>query len=102
MTRYLYCVAHHRGEQWEAICLDFDLAVQGRTFEDVQARLQEAIGTYVEDALAQPEPSRSKLLHRRAPLTARLSWLWPLIVRTIFSRERDSDATVGFPVACRA
>lgn len=102
MTKYLYCVAHNHGDQWEAICLDFDLAVQSRSFDEAQAQLQEAIRSYVEDASAQPEPTRSQLLHRRAPLRARIAWLWPLVARAIFDRNRDDDSTVGFPVACPA
>lgn len=102
MTKYLYCVAHNHGDHWEAICLDFDIAVQGRSFEDVQAQLHEAIATYVEDALAQPEAVRARLLRRRAPLLARLAWLWPLVLQAIFDRDRDNDSSVGFPVACHA
>lgn len=102
MTKYLYCVAHSHGDRWEGICFDFDLAVEGRTFEDVQTLLREAIDTYVEDASAQPEPARSRLLGRRAPLRARLAWLMPLLTQAIFGGNRDNDSTVGFPVACRA
>lgn len=100
---YLQCVARsYREGEWEAICLDFDLAVQGATFEEVQANLNEAIGAYAAAALEEPEPSRSYLLTRRAPFLTRLAWTWPLVVRSIFKKRDDhhDDSSVGFAVSC--
>jgi hypothetical protein len=74
--RYLKCVAHRHDQKWEAICLDLDLAVQGSTLAEVQEQLRSAISSYIEDASAEPEPTRSRLLERRAPLSARIAWLW--------------------------
>lgn len=65
--RALVCVAHgHRGD-WEAFCLDFDLAVQGISLEDVRSRLEEVLADYVHAASEEAEPARSRLLNRRAP-----------------------------------
>ncbi len=44
---------------------------------------------------------RKALLERRVPFLARLGWLWPFVVRTLFDRNRDGDSAVGFQVACR-
>jgi hypothetical protein len=70
----LFCVARgHQGE-WEAFCLDLDLAVQGRSFDEVKDQLERVVAGYVDSALAEPEPARSQLLHRRAPFSVRLTW----------------------------
>ncbi len=102
MRRYLYCVAHEHNEAWEALCLDFDIAVQGRSLEDVTTSLNEAIASYVEDAHREPEDIQKKLLSRSAPLSARLAWLWPFIANALLHRSRGGDSTVGFQVACPA
>lgn len=102
MDKPLLCVAHKRQNQWEAICLDFDLAVQGQTFEEVQDMLNQAIASYVDDAMAEDEPAQSELLSRRAPLLARVAWVWPLVIYGIFDRSRDGDSSIGFSVPCPA
>lgn len=99
------CIAHGAGNQWEAVCLDFDLAVQGRSLQEVTRLLQDVIGSYIEDALAQPEPARSQLLSRSAPFWVRLHWAFRLFMATLTNRRLDrgqQEATVGFPVECRA
>ena len=46
--RSLRCYAEGRDGDWEAICLDLDIAVQGSSFEEVFRSLQEAISLYLE------------------------------------------------------
>ena len=104
MSVQLLCVAHpSEVGGWEAFCLDFDLAVQGRSFEDAKSHLQHAIKTYVEDALKEEESQRARLLNRRAPLPIRLFWGWRFFMSAIRNR-RDSKntVTIGFPVSCPA
>ena len=43
MDRRVIGVARVRGTQWETFCLDYDVAVQGRSFEEVQASLVQGI-----------------------------------------------------------
>lgn len=100
--RVLTCVAHQHGDVWEATCLDFDIAVQGATLDAVKERLNAAIETYIEDSHAENEPDRSALLARRAPLRARIAWLWPFVRSTLFDRGPHGDSTIGFQIACRA
>jgi predicted RNase H-like HicB family nuclease len=101
-TGVLVCIARGHDRTWEAFCLDFDLAVQGRSLEEVRASLELAIKDYIGAAQAEAEPARSQLLHRRAPFFVRLIWAFRFFSRTIFGRNRDSDSTVGFPVSCHA
>jgi hypothetical protein len=97
----LFCVARgHQGE-WEAFCLDLDLAVQGRSFDEVKDQLERVVAGYVDSALAEPEPARSQLLHRRAPFSVRLRWGLRFLIAALFSGRATADATMGFPVSCR-
>jgi hypothetical protein len=98
----LVCVANGHAQEWEAFCLDFDLAVQGTSLIDVRSRLEDAIEDYVKAALVEAEPARSQLLNRRAPFLVRLKWALRFFTETISGRSRDSDSTVGFPVTCHA
>ncbi len=100
----LLCVAHPADVGgWEAFCLDFDLAVQGRTFDDAKAALELAIVSYIEDAMLEAEPSRSQLLRRRAPFWVRLGWGLRFFIDTIRDRrDHDDNVAVGFPVTCPA
>jgi hypothetical protein len=98
------CFARGFPGQWEAFCVDLDLAVQGESFHEVQASLEGAIRDYVTTAREEAEPDRNRLLDRRAPLW--LVWLW--IGRVMLSAwrhgrgEADRSYTASFPVACPA
>jgi predicted RNase H-like HicB family nuclease len=102
----LACYAKGKDGHWEAICLDFNIAAQGKSLDEVRRLLEEAVVTYVEDALKEQEPTRSQLLQRQAPLFVRLSWVSGLLWATLCGRNlRDGDntsATVPFSVACPA
>jgi hypothetical protein len=99
----IFCVAHGSRRGWEALCLDFDIAVQGDSFEEVRHNLEDAVRTYVEDAMQEDEPHRSRLLNRRAPLGIRLLWAARLFFATALARrDRDRTSTIEFPVSCPA
>ena len=71
----LRCYAEGRDGDWEAICLDLDIAVQGSSFEEVFGSLQEAIALYLESVTALRRPNERDLLHRPAPFPVRLKFL---------------------------
>ena len=73
--RTLHCYASGRDGDWEAICLDLDIAVQGNSFEEVLRSLTEAVSLYLESVGALPEQQRAHLLHRPAPISVRLKFL---------------------------
>ena len=83
----LHCYAEGRDGEWEAICLDFDIAVQGRSFEEVFSSLQVAISLYLETVADLRPEERRPLLKRSAPLSVRLKFL-AHAVRGLFS-DRD-------------
>jgi predicted RNase H-like HicB family nuclease len=86
-SRNLHCYAEGRDGDWELICLDLDIAVQGSSFEEVFAALQEAISLYLESVADLPPQERRFLLHRPAPLPVRLKFLTHAL-RGLFA---DSD-----------
>lgn len=103
MARNLICVAKGRDGLWEAICLDLDIAVAGPSLEAVQESLNEAIFSYIDDALQEQEPTRSQLLNRSVPFWSRVRWTWPFILAALFGKKKQGvDATVEYPVACPA
>jgi hypothetical protein len=75
MARSIWCYAEGTGDKWEAFCLDFDLAVQGRSFDEVAHKLEEQIEIYIEGVMAQPPEQRQHLLMRRVPWTERVRLL---------------------------
>jgi hypothetical protein len=98
-----WCVAYQRDGEWQALCLDLDIAVHGRSFADVKHCLGEAVSSYVQDALKEDEPARRRLLSRKAPLSVRFPWALRLFFRSILSNKKsDSDQAAGFPISCPA
>ncbi len=71
MGRAVY-YAWGNGTDWEAICVDFDIAVQGHTLEEVQRELRDAVDTFLDYADGLSESEREQLLNRKAPLGLRL------------------------------
>lgn len=66
------CFAEGREGKWEAVCIELDLAVQGRSYQDVYDRLSASIRDYIESAeLETPEQAR-RLLRRVVPWHVRL------------------------------
>jgi hypothetical protein len=80
------CYALGAGKSWEAFCVQFDLAVQGTSFEEVQKKLHEQIELYLETVFDLPEPEREGFLRRGLPLKLRLN-LFANMVRGLISRD---------------
>lgn len=74
MTRTLHCYASGREGQWEGICLDLDIAVQGGSFEEVRESLAKAITMHLERVSELPVEERTELLYRPVPLLVRLRY----------------------------
>lgn len=73
--KLLHCYAEGREGDWEAICLDYDIAVQGSSFEEVAQSLREAVTLFLEAAADLPEKDRRAVLRHRAPISVRLKFL---------------------------
>ncbi|HYS48319.1 MAG TPA: hypothetical protein VEM36_06030 [Xanthobacteraceae bacterium] len=101
-SREMLCVARQDRDRWEALCLDLDLAVQGRSFDEVRSLLEEAVNTYIEDARAEAEPARSRLLARRVPRHVRLIWAWRFFKAVLNGRVPGADSAVWLPITCHS
>ena len=71
-TLRVICYARGRGESWEAICVDFDIAVSGRSLVEVKASLRECIALYLEEVAESGAEDRRYLLTRRSPWFVRM------------------------------
>ena len=95
------CYVFGHGDQWEGLCVDLDLAVTGRSLEEVRDRLGQSIGSYVEDALQEDSVTTKRLLRRRAPLRIRLGLLLRMAREAIGNRRDGDDRFFGsFGVPC--
>lgn len=88
MVRVLRCFAEGRDGEWEAICLDLDIAVQGQSFDEVFHSLNDAIRLYLESVQTLPEHEQKHLLERPAPLSLRLKFLLQAVRALV--RDRGS------------
>lgn len=93
--RELTCIARGREGQWEAICLDFNIAVSGNSFDQVRDTLSEAITYYIRDAMQEDERTREQLLNRRVPFWSRLQWTLPQPQRSTHQHNRHQHLGTG-------
>lgn len=91
MTGKIRCYAEGHDGEWEAFCLNFDLAVHGGSFEEVRRGLVEAISVYLEYVHDLPAGERRKFLNRRAPLGHWLKYGLIRLSRVVGTRS-DSRA----------
>ena len=87
----LRCYAEGSQGHWEALCLDFDLAVQGKSFDEVYRELNSMIGSYVETVSEYPEKERRRFLNRRAPFLLRLKFACLYISALMFGNRSDKE-----------
>ena len=67
--RTLWCFARSTPEGWWGICLSLNIAVEGSSYQDVRKRLEGAMRAYLQYVHSLPEPDRSRLAYRRAPVS---------------------------------
>jgi len=101
MQRVLRCYAEGRGKDWEALCLDLDIAVQGESFEEVFRSLHAAIDLYRESLDDLPEADRQRLLYRPVPWRVRLKYLFLVLKGALRGPDDDQHLQHQFtlPVA---
>lgn len=62
------CYAKKADDQWVAVSLEFGLAAQADTLDEVKAKLDAQIRDYVAEALGEDREHSAYLLRRRAPV----------------------------------
>ena len=99
----IFCFAEGCLGRWEAACPNFDLAVQGDSFDSVRHKLQEAIEIYLEGVMALPdEADRRRLLHRQAPWSVWLRPFWHLLRAALTGRDDRSRCDFTLPSPAHA
>jgi hypothetical protein len=101
-ARNLLCSAKSMGNRWQALCLDFDIAVQGASFAEVQSSLNDAIFEHVEAAEQENEPARAALLNRRTPVWVKLSLGMGNLAHFVFGPKQGAALHASFEVPCGA
>ncbi len=101
MRKVLRCYAEGLNGDWEALCLDLDIAVQGSSFEEVFNGLNEAVHLYVESAMELSGSDARRLLNRPAPLHLRLRFLWRSI-QDVFNSNGNGWLRASFTLPCTA
>jgi len=91
-SKTLRCYAEGSPDSgWEAICVDLDISVQGRTFDEVFAALNESIEVYMETVNELPHEDRKRLFNRSAPFFVRMRLLFAHIKYFLFSRNSNKS-----------
>ncbi len=101
MGKFLRCYAEGRDGEWEAFCLDLDLAVQGKNFEEVYHALNDTIDAHRESVFSLPEEDQERLLRRRAPLSLRFKFVI-LALNDLFLPRDGDRSRHQFTLPCAA
>lgn len=97
------CYVEGRGDQWEGVCLDFDLAVHGRSFGDVSKKLDSAIHEYLDYLGTLPDGDRLRLVNRPVPLRVRVGFMARVLASWLFrSRGDDGNHWNAYTLPCAA
>lgn len=88
---FLTCYVEKRGENWEGVCIDFDIAVQGHSFEEIQGKLGRAIREYVEHVKELPEAEQGRFWNRRVPLHVRFAFAVRVFLTYLFATKHRGD-----------
>jgi hypothetical protein len=101
--KLLRCYAVGHDGEWEAVCLDLCLSVQGRSFDEVRAKLDQSIAGYAEYVAELPVDEQEQFLRRRAPLSQRLEYYWT-VLRSLFRYGKDDNDSHNsrVPIFCHA
>ncbi len=89
--------------RWEAVCLDFDIAVQGESMSEVMESLEDAIRLYLETVAELPPEEHRAFLRRKAPLPMHLKFFWHAFRITFWGGGRGGQkGRAEFTLPCHA
>jgi hypothetical protein len=103
MPEFVRCYVERRGTEWEGVCIDFDLAVQGHSFREVQDRLARAIREYLDYVKTLPEDEQARFLRRRVPFCTMMAFALLSFMTALRARRRGDDGgNRGYTILCPA
>ena len=86
-NRKFRCYVHGKGSEWEAICTDLDISVQGDSFEDAKSLLNEALVGFSEVLEGDSETDQKRFLERKSPLWLRSLYYWRLVIFSLCNKQ---------------
>lgn len=92
MPRQLLCYARGHYSDWQAICVDLDIAVQGESFDEAYRLLIDAISLYQESVTDLSGADQRRLLNRQIPLRARAGIVARLLRGAMWDPNRDNHS----------
>lgn len=96
--KILSCYAVKQKHGWEAICLDFDIAVQGESFSEVERKLREALNSYIEYVGTLSEQDQKRFLDRHVPCHVRARFVLGVTLSMLFHGANGSGPqSFGLP-----
>ena len=72
--RKFRCYIRGRDSDWEAICTDLDIAVQGNSLENAKSLLEDAVNGFLTELEDWPLDDQRRLLNRRSPFWLRVQF----------------------------
>ena len=94
--RKLTCYAWGKPGDWEALCVDLDIATQGSSFAEVKRDLELAVEDFLDYAAELPELDRKSVLSYRTPWLLRmrlaLQYRWAAAVAAFLSLAKNRRA----------
>jgi hypothetical protein len=90
MKNLIRIYAEGQDKLWKVVCLDFDVAVRGDSFQDALESLDIAMSEYVQYIRRLPEDEQSALLGRKAPFALLIKFAW-LVFQAIFKPNSNGD-----------
>ncbi|HEV8016355.1 MAG TPA: hypothetical protein VGP48_12530 [Stellaceae bacterium] len=82
------CFFSQHGDTWEALCVDYDVAVQGHSYAEVYDRIITAVSEYLKYIETLPEGERARFRNRGVPLGVRL-WCTVRVLWTVIRGGSD-------------
>ena len=97
--RKLTCYAWGKPGDWEALCVDLDIATQGSSFAEVKRDLELAVEDFLDYAAELPEFDRQSVLSCRTPWLLRLrlalQYRWAAAVAAFLALAKNRRANEG-------
>lgn len=84
------CIIHDEGAVWEGVCPEFNLTVEGKTFEEVRRRLFDVVPEVALAAEGAKTRGLRRLVDGTDRLTRRLARLRGLIAYRLRDRDRGA------------
>ena len=78
------CYAWGRPGDWAALCVDYDIAAQGESLEQVRRELADAVDSYLEYIAELPAHEQTAFRHRKSPLLLRWRLAWQHRIFALF------------------